>query len=408
MVRGARSPTWGLARDSHHPPGAGYTEGRPPIDSPALYRSLGRRNGVTSSVIDEALEQMRRVRSQGLTPVLTLGHLAHQTGAPYLYLRRVVQRRQDPYTEFSRPKRERGKSRTIAAPAPVLMDVQRWLLTNVVSPIPAHGASYAYQQGRSAVQCAQLHLGASWLLKFDLHDFFHSVNERTVQSILRAVGYNSLVSFEMARVCTRVPGGITWPHIRSAYQAIPGYSAPVLGYLPQGAPASGALANLAARPMDEALSSVADRYRMTYTRYADDMTFSTLRSLDRSTLTRCVSEISAAVSDARFRLHRKKTRVVPPGARKIVLGLLVDGERLRLPRHTRRGLEDHVRGVAKFGIGAHVEHAGYSSLQGFVNHIDGLLAYGHGVDPAWSKPLAAQWEHLMNAAGLTAQERRLW
>ncbi|MFE2381103.1 reverse transcriptase family protein [Streptomyces misionensis] len=351
---------------------------------------------------------MQRVRSQGLTPVLTLGHLAHQTGAPYLYLRKIVQRRQDPYTEFSRPKREPGKSRTIASPAPVLMDVQRWLLGNIFSRIPTHGASYAYQQGRSAVQCAQLHVGASWLLKFDLHDFFHSVNERAVQSILRAVGYNSLVSFEIARVCTRLPGGITWPHFRSAYQVIPTYRAPVLGYLPQGGPASGALANLAARPLDEALSSVADRYRMTYTRYADDMTFSTLRSLDRSTLTRCVSEISATVSAARFRLHRKKTRVVPPGARKIVLGLLVDGERLRLPRHTRKGLEDHIRGVAKFGLAAHVEHASYSSLQGFVNHIDGLLAYGHGVDPAWSKPLAAQWEHLMNAAGLTAQERRLW
>ncbi|MFC8639855.1 reverse transcriptase family protein [[Kitasatospora] papulosa] len=351
---------------------------------------------------------MQRVRSQGLTPVLTLGHLAHQTGAPYLYLRKIVQRRLDPYTEFSRPKREPGQSRTIASPAPVLMDVQRWLLGNVLSRIPTHRANYAYQKGRSAVQCAQLHLGATWLLKFDLHDFFHSVNERAVQSILQAVGYNSLVSFEIARVCTRLPGGITWPHFRSAYQAIPTYRAPVLGYLPQGGPASGALANLAARALDEALSSVADRYRMTYTRYADDMTFSTLRSLDRPTLTHCVSEISATVSAARFRLHRKKTRIVPPGARKIVLGLLVDGERVRLPRHTRQGLEDHIRGVAKFGLAAHVKHTQYSSLQGFVNHIDGLLAYGHGVDPTWSKPLANRWEALMDVAGLTAQERRLW
>ncbi|MBZ9639199.1 hypothetical protein [Streptomyces sp. PSKA30] len=150
------------------------------------------------------------------------------------------------------------------------------------------------------------------------------------------------------------------------------------------------------------------RHRMTYTRYPDDMTFSALRNIDRSTLTRCVAEISATVSATRFRLHRKKTRVVPPGARRIVLGLLVDGEKVRLPRQTRRRLQDHIRGTAAFGLTAHVTHAGYSSLQGFVNHIDGLLAYAKGVDATWAGPLAIKWENLLAAEGPTVLERRTW
>ncbi|MGW1941275.1 reverse transcriptase family protein [Streptomyces goshikiensis] len=340
--------------------------------------------------------------------MLTLAHLAHQTGAPYIYLREIVQRVRDPYAEFSRPKREPGKARVIAAPDGVLMDVQRWLLAGLFGRIQPHRASYAYQQGRSAVQCAQRHLGASWLLKFDLHDFFHSIDERAVQALVREAGYNRLVSFEIARVCTRLPGGNTVPYTRSAYQGIPTYRTGTLGFLPQGAPTSGAIANLIARTLDDSLVAIADRYDMTYTRYADDMTLSTSRNLDRSVLTRCVAEISATVARARFRLHRKKTRIVPPGARKIVLGLLVDGDRVRLPRHTRRRLEDHIRGTTSFGLTAHVAHAGYSSLQGFVNHIDGLLSYARGVDAAWADQLKAKWEDAMAAEGLNGLERHAW
>ncbi|MDQ1045057.1 reverse transcriptase family protein [Streptomyces sp. V4I2] len=351
---------------------------------------------------------MRRLDARGLTPVLTLAHLAHLTGVHYLYLREIVQRRRDPYTEFSRPKRETGKTRTIAAPDPVLMNVQRWLLHQIFGRLTPHQASYAYQQGRSAVQCAQRHLGATWLLKFDLHNFFPSINERAVQAVVHAAGYNKLISFEIARLCTRVPWVVEWPYSGSSYQTIDTYRTPRVGRLPQGAPTSGALANVVARPLDETLAALAEHYDLTYTRYADDMTFSTFRRFERPTLTRCVAEITQAVAATPFTLHRKKTRVVPPGARKIVLGLLVDGDEVRLPRQTRKRLEDHIRGAEKFGFAAHVEHIGFSSLQGFIHHVDGLLAYAQGVDTAWARPLTRQWEDLLAAEGFSVLERRRW
>ncbi|MGA5187669.1 reverse transcriptase family protein [Streptomyces griseoincarnatus] len=351
---------------------------------------------------------MRRLNAKDLTPVLTLAHLAHLTGVPYLYLREIVQRRRNPYTEFSRPKRETGKTRTISAPDPILMDVQRWLLAHIFSRLTPHQASYAYQRGRSAVQCAQRHLGATWLLKFDLHDFFPSINERAVHAVVHAAGYNNLISFEIARLCTQVPYTVDWPCGRATYQAIPSYNTPIVGRLPQGAPTSGAVANAVARPLDEALAALADRYDMTYTRYADDMTFSTLRPFARPVLTRCVAEITQAVAATSFTLHRKKTRVVPPGARKIVLGLLVDGDQVRLPRHTRKRLEDHIRGAEKFGFASHVGHIGFSSLRGFIHHVDGLLAYAHGVDAAWARPLSRRWEDLLAAEGFSVLERHHW
>ncbi|MFF2374164.1 reverse transcriptase family protein [Streptomyces xiamenensis] len=319
-----------------------------------------------------------------------------------------MQRQLDPYTEFSRPKRELGKLRTIASPSPVLMDVQRWLLSNIFERIHPHRASYAYQPGRSAVQCAKRHLGATWLLKFDLHDFFHCVDERAAYRILQAAGYNRLISFEIARICTRLPGGEMRPLSGFKYPTIDSYAGRAPGFLPQGAPTSGAIANLAAHALDDRLWEVAYRYDLVYTRYADDMTFSTLRRFDRATVTRCVADITKAVHQSHFRVHRKKTRIVPPGARKVVLGLLVDGDRLRIPVPARRRLEGHIRGAATFGIAAHVEHARYSSLGGFVRHIDGQLRYAQGVDRAWAGQLTERWEAVLRKQGITKLDRELW
>ncbi|MFG2800284.1 reverse transcriptase family protein [Streptomyces pseudovenezuelae] len=319
-----------------------------------------------------------------------------------------MQRQLDPYTLFSRPKREPGKVRTIAAPSPVLMDIQRWLLSNIFERVRPHRASYAYQQGRSAVQCAKRHLGATWLLKFDLHDFFHSVGEPAVYRILRSVGYNALISFEIARICTRLPEGEARAFTRSKYPTIESYSGLAAGFLPQGAPTSGAIANLTAYELDDRLSEVADRYDLVYTRYADDMTFSTMRHLNRTIVTQCIADVTKAVHQSHFRVHRKKTRVVPPGARKLVLGLLVDGDRLRIPVRARQRLEAHVRGAAIFGLSAHIEHARYSSLGGFVRHVDGLLRYAQGVDRDWAGRLVQRWEAVLEAEGVTALDREQW
>lgn len=359
-------------------------------------------------MLDEALTQIRRAEGHSVTPILTLRHLAHLTGAEYLYLRSIVQRQIDPYTVFSRPKREPGKVRTIASPSPVLMDIQRWLLSNVFERVRPHQASYAYQPGRSAVQCAKRHLGATWLLKFDLHDFFHCVDEQAAYRVLQTVGYNKLISFEIARICTRLPDGETRAFTRVKYPTIASYPGRAPGFLPQGAPTSGAIANLAAHALDDRLWQVADRYDLVYTRYADDMTFSTLRHLDRVTVTRCIADITKAVHQSHFRVHRKKTRIIPPGARKIVLGLLVDGDRLRIPVPARQRLEAHIRGAATFGLAAHVEHARYSSLGGFVRHVDGLLRYAQGVDRAWAGPLTERWEAVLKAEGITTLDREPW
>src|SRR5216684_2573601 len=152
-------------------------------DSPHLYRGLGEKNRVPESVIEASLMQAQLVEDLGLPAVLTLKHLAHRTGVSYGYLRNIAERRIDPYTDISIARRNGRPMRAISIPDPILMGIQRWILDRILTMLPMHHNSYAYTAGTSIRQCAQKHLGARWLVKLDIRDFFQSINEARVYSI---------------------------------------------------------------------------------------------------------------------------------------------------------------------------------------------------------------------------------
>jgi RNA-directed DNA polymerase len=280
------------------------------------------------------------------------------------------------------------------------MHAQRWILSRILNPVDAHPASFAYQRSSSIRACASRHLGADWLIKLDLHNFFHSIDERQVYLIFHGLGYARLPAFELARVCTRqatftFPGTSRFRVMRHRDQVISDYDTSFLGYLPQGAPTSGALANLVARPLDDRLTVIADEHQLVYTRYADDITLSASRPFSRRRASRIIHQVSLAVRAAGFLVHQKKTRVVPPGARRIVLGLLVDGERVRVTRELRSRVESHVYGAEKFGLASHQTARGFASALGLIRHVDGLLAFAHDIDPTWASPWWERWRRLV-------------
>jgi len=359
--------------------------------SPHLYRSQGAALGVPREIIERALEQAKPPERKRLPAILTLRHLGHQTGADYAYLREVVSRQRSGYRQFIIAKR-RGGGRLIAAPEPTLAAVQRWILREILASRPVHNSSHAYAPGSSPIRCAAQHLGARWLIKIDIHDFFESISERSVYFVFRQCGYQALVAFELARLCTRVTSGrhqhlANWQSQNTRYGLIQAYRSSVMGHLPQGAPTSPMLSNLVVRMMDEMLQTLADRSGLTYTRYSDDIAFSTATAFDKAqakTLIRNAERIFTAFG---FALHRQKITIAPPGARKLVLGLVVDGERLRLPREFRDRIRDHVRGIETFGLAPHVASRHFASIWGFVRHLEGLLIYATAVDGDFAAPL---------------------
>lgn len=370
------------------------------MDHPTSHQYVrgGREAGIPEPILSAGAAQIAKIQANGAGPILSLGHLAHMTGAPYLYLREIVQRRRDPYGDIARPKRT-GGIRWLSAPEPVLMDVQRVILRRALRNLPMHPFSFAYQERRTIRQCAEQHLGVRWMLKFDLHDFFGKVEERDVFRVFEGRGYSPLVSLELARICTRAPVASVGAS-NGKYPAIPTYDVNVAGRLPQGAPTSGALANAVASPLDQDLFGFATDAGFVYTRYSDDLILSTIQDFDRTRARHIIREVARFVAAHRFRLHHKKTRIIPPGARHIVLGLIVDGDEVRLTPEFRRRVEVHIRGVRRFGLVQHADHRGFRSLLSFVNHVEGCIAFASSIERPWADAQRVMWRAALGHQGL--------
>ncbi len=166
------------------------------------------------------------------------------------------------------------------------------------------------------------------------------------------------------------------------------------GMLPQGAPTSPMLANLVMRVADGRLTALADRYGMRYTRYADDLAFSTPAgspiTLEHVRAFR--TQVLRVLKEQGFRPNLRKTVIRGPGSRRIVLGMLVDGKRPRLTREFKAALRLHLYYLSSplHGPASHAQarRTGVSSLY---YHVRGLIAWAHCVEPEYGAEVLARF-----------------
>lgn len=173
----------------------------------------------------------------------------------------------------------------------------------------------------------------------------------------------------------------------SRHAAIPMYQQRHVGHLPQCAPTSPMLSILAMRGFDAEVTVVADRLRLAYTRYADELSLSTSDAASGSEdAARTTGRMHAAMARWGHPDRRQGPRG-PPGARKMVLGLVVDTDRLRLPREFRDRLRQHLLFVTRPDVksaGHDTAARGFTSVHGLREHVFGLGAFAHQVDPGFA------------------------
>jgi hypothetical protein len=379
--------------------------------SPQLFRKQALEAGVDETVVANALAVAGRVAAvdPNLPAVFTLNHLAHLTGVEYGLLRAMASRANlDPYRVFRIRKRPSHlgevRFRIIAVPNPGLLKVQRWITQAILSKAKPHAASVAYSKGDTLLAAVEPHCGARWLIKLDVRSFFESISEVAAYRVFTSLGYQPLISLEMARLCTRLGGftmrraheqwrvkSWTWTTI-AAYTVWRPDRGPRLGHLPQGAPTSPMLANLASREFDGLVDEVARKHGLTYTRYADDLALSTRdEAFSRVQCSKVLGEVYAAMGKAGFSPNATKTRVSSPGSRKIVLGLLVDGPKPRLPREFKTQMRQHIHFVTRADVGpiSHARARGFASVTGFRHHLQGLVSFALQVEPSYGAVCAS-------------------
>lgn len=216
--------------------------------------------------------------------------------------------------------------RLLEVPKPMLRRTQRALLDGLLATLPVHDAAHGFVGGRSAVTGAAAHNGQQVVVSVDLTSFFASVTAGSVFGVFRNAGFAEPVARVLTGLCTaRVPVHAlrAMPDGGSVDRRFALRQALRLPHLPQGAPSSPALANLTLRHLDARLAGLATAAGATYTRYADDLTFSGgdrfaggvdgfLRAVDR------------IVVEQGHTLNATKTRVRRRGRRQAVTGIVVN------------------------------------------------------------------------------------
>jgi hypothetical protein len=373
-----------------------------PTWSPQRYRFSGSREGVPNDVLDAAVqinERIRKVNPQ-LPTILTLRHLSVLTETSFRYLNRVVSRSGSYYKRVLFRKKVPGRSRyrQIHIPEEQLLRVQSSITANILRNTSAHSASFAYHPDSQPIYAAVKHCGCKWLLKIDIEDFFRNVSEGKVFLIFVGLGYPRLLSFELARITTVASWeeGVVLPHSPSKWTTISRYQAAREGFLPQGAPSSPMLSNLVMKRIDEQLTVIASSHGFKYTRYADDLTFSTEAKHTIATVKRFKHLILSELLAAGFKHNSQKTVIRGPGARRIVLGILVDGTEPRLAKQFKDGIKQHLYYLtsSKHGPSKHAD-ARNLSVSTLYHHLRGKIAWAERVEPKFGAACLREFDQVI-------------
>jgi retron-type reverse transcriptase len=286
------------------------------------------------------------------------------------------------YVRFSVPKKS-GGTRMLSSPHKTLATAQEWVLTNILEKAAVHQQAHGFVQARSTVTNARPHTGQKIIVNTDLKEFFPTITFRRVAGIFRQLGYSPAVATVLGLLCTDTPRR---PVI---YAGKPFHVATGQRGLPQGACTSPMLSNLAARRLDSRLTGIAKKLGWEYTRYADDLSFSSSADGAAEKIGYLLARIRHISQDEGFAVNETKTRVARQSTRQLVTGVVVN-QRPGVERKTVRRIRAILHRAKREGLAAQNRE----KLPHFEAWLSGMIAYIHMVNPKQAAPLQAAFDAL--------------
>ncbi|MGA2926260.1 MAG: reverse transcriptase family protein [Solirubrobacteraceae bacterium] len=292
------------------------------------------------------------------------------------------------YAAHSRPG---GPARVIERPKQRLKAIQRRILHEILDLVPAHDAAHGFTRGRSVASHAARHTGRYVVVALDLEDFFASIAAGRVFGIFRTAGYPESVAYALTALVTNAVPAAVWervPRPRAASQVAAHHRLGrrlAAAHLPQGAPTSPALANLAAFGLDRRLTGLAASLRLTYTRYADDLTFSGSPALVGAA-NRLRATVAVIAREEGFVVNARKSMLTTRAGRQRVCGVVVN-ERLNVPRDEYDVLKAILHNARVHGPGSQNRAA----VADFRAHLLGRISWVQSLHPDRGEKLRRRW-----------------
>ena len=291
-----------------------------------------------------------------LPPLVRPEILSFLFGISYRFIKTMSIDSHKYYRTYRIPK-SAGGYRRIEAPRRFLKLIQKWIYINILSTRQLPPVITGFVRGKNIFSNAEPHKPNKNLMVIDIKDFFPSVTYQEVYKVFKSFGFQRKVTTLLTGLCT--------------------YNG-----LPQGAPTSPVIANLAFNPVDLALQDLAKGWDCNYTRYADDIAFSGNTTFSHKD----INAVSQILGQSGFNINTRKTRIIGSGGRQILTGLVVNTCGLP-PRDKRRrwramfhqasleppkymGQSQSLKGIASFINEYNTELA--SSYMHIANHISEL------------------------------------
>jgi RNA-directed DNA polymerase len=238
------------------------------------------------------------------------------------------------YIQFT-VKKKSGAERVISAPNNGLKEIQKCL--NLVFQLvhEPNPAANGFVPGKSIVDNALIHAGSFYVYNIDLKDFFPSIDQARIWGRLKKPPF-SLNESQNRLELANIISSLCCHEMEVERMDNTGTFVKVLkAVLPQGAPTSPVLSNIICERLDIRLSGVAKRFGLKYSRYADDITFSSMHNVYQKN-SEFLTEISRIITDQNFHIKESKTRLQKQGFRQEVTGLIVNDK----PNVNKRYISD--------------------------------------------------------------------
>lgn len=275
------------------------------------------------------------------------------------------------YKKHEIPKRKTGEIRIVwEVNSPELRETHKSFQRKFEDFVEKHAGyptveAHGYVKGRSTVTNAAIHAGHRFILHADIQNFFETITVDRIEGLFREFSINREISNILSRLLT------------------------VGEFLPLGLPTSPLLANLVCRGLDESLKSLANEKGAVYSRYADDLTFSSDSDLPDKI------EIQSILITEGFEMSDRKFRRTVRGQSHFVTGLSVSESKPYIPRRLKQGIRQQLYYAQKFGLPAHLKKIKAKSIQSGINRIDGMISYINAVEPELAKKFRAQWKEIL-------------
>ena len=215
------------------------------------------------------------------------------------------------YTRFT-VKKKSGGERIINAPVIGLKSILKPLNFVLQCIYEPHNAATGFVLNKSIVDNAKLHVGKHYVYNIDLKDFFHSFDRNRVKMGFMFEPFNlngdrEPLAFLLASLCTH-------PFkIEDITKTV----------LPQGSPTSPTITNILCKKLDRRLTGLAKRFNAKYSRYADDITFSSAHNIYKNV--EFLTELNRIIEeDQKLAINPNKTRLQKTAFRQEVTGLIVN------------------------------------------------------------------------------------